>query len=286
MPRLKPRLKQFLVVTDLDATLLDSTYSWAAAEPALRQLRAQGVPVVLNSSKTLAEMEALATALDLNSPIVAENGGLVALPRGNGHMPGCLLDDSLAYSIDIRGLPRQTLLQAAHALRVGEGYRFKGFADWSTAELAELTGLSAKQAEASGNRLATEPILWEDTKVNRLHFAKALARQGIRMLRGGRFWHLMGDADKADGVQAVRAFYEAKAPETAWQVLALGDSANDTAMLEAADIAVVIPHAEGPRIDPKGVRVVHAPYPASAGWNAAILSILEAPGEPDTRGAL
>lgn len=277
-----PRRKKLLVVTDLDATLLDHSYSWAAAEPALRRLRAQGVPVVLNSSKTLAEMEALAAALDLESPIVAENGGLIALPHGSGQMP----DSVPEYSIDIKGLPRQTLLRAAHALRAGEGYRFKGFADWSAAELAELTGLSAKQAEASGNRLATEPILWEDTEANRLRFADALATQGIRMLRGGRFWHLMGDADKADGVQAVLAFYEEKEPDTDWQLLALGDSANDTEMLEAADIAVVIPHAEGPRIDPKGVRVVHAPYPASAGWNAAILSILDAPGDPDAPGDL
>ncbi|NBB79936.1 MAG: HAD-IIB family hydrolase [Verrucomicrobia bacterium] len=260
--------KKLLVVTDLDATLLDHNYSWAAAEPAIGQLRTYGFPLVFNSSKTLAEMKPLASALDSGAPIVAENGGLVALPE-NGGAP-----DTREYAIDVKGLARQTILDVAHGLRAREGYQFRGFADWSTAELAALTGLSTEQAEASGTRLATEPIRWDDSEANRLRFADSLATQGIRMLKGGRFWHLMGDVDKADGVQAVRQYYEQREPNVAWQVVALGDSANDTAMLEAADIAVVIPHAEGPRIQPEAAHVRHAPHPASAGWNAAILSLL------------
>jgi mannosyl-3-phosphoglycerate phosphatase len=46
-------------------------------------------------------------------------------------------------------------------------------------------------------------------------------------------------------------------------------------MLEAADIAVVIPHSDGAHIYPKAPRLVHAPFPATKGWNAAILSLLE-----------
>lgn len=262
---------KLMVVTDLDATLLDHNYSWAAAEPALGRLSESGLPLVLNSSKTLAEMEALAAALDLNAPIVAENGGLIAFPESSGGAAGGGLD----YAIDIRGLAREAILDAAHDLRAREGYRFSGFADWSTAELAALTGLSTEQAEASGKRFATEPIRWEDSEPNRLRFAESLSTKGIRMLRGGRFWHLMGDADKADGVAAVRAYIKEKEPDTLWRVLALGDSANDTAMLEAADIAVVIPHEDGPRIQPKTARLIHAPFPASAGWNAAVLALLD-----------
>lgn len=167
-----------------------------------------------------------------------------------------------------------TILDRARGLRAREGFRFSGFADWSVAELSELTGLSPGQAEASGARLATEPILWEDTEAKRLRFAQSMAAAGVRMLRGGRFWHLMGSADKAGGVAAVRRYYEGREPDVKWQVLALGDSANDTAMLEAADIAVVVPHAGGPRIHPQAARALVAPEPAAAGWNAAVLSLL------------
>ena len=94
------------------------------------------------------------------------------------------------------------------------------------------------------------------------------------MLRGGRFWHLMGAFDKADGSAFALKYYQELEPDTEWQVIALGDSANDTAMLEAADIAVVIPHSDGANISPKAPIVVHAPFPATKGWNAAILSLL------------
>jgi mannosyl-3-phosphoglycerate phosphatase len=123
--------------------------------------------------------------------------------------------------------------------------------------------------------LATEPFSWEDSESLRLEFADQLSIRGIRMLRGGRFWHLMGASDKADGSASVLKYYQELEPDTEWQVIALGDSANDTAMLEAADIAVVIPHSDSAHISPKAPRVVHAPFPATKGWNAAILSLLD-----------
>lgn len=257
--------RKLLFVTDLDATFLDHSYSWAQAAPAILRLRKLGLPLVLNSSKTLAEMEDLAKQLDLDSPIVAENGGLLAIRK---ERPG-------DYQVEINGMARSEILLAAHDLRRQMGYQFAGFADWSDQELAERTGLSMPQAQRSRSRLATEPISWNDTESHRFAFAEALATKGIRMLRGGRFWHLMGDADKADGSAAALKFYQDREPDVEWIVVALGDSANDTAMLEAADIAVVIPHADGPHITPNAPHVVHAPFPTSKGWNAAVLTLLD-----------
>jgi mannosyl-3-phosphoglycerate phosphatase len=257
--------KKFLVLTDLDGTFLDHSYSWDEAKPAMARLRELGLPLVLNSSKTVAEMEDLATELGLQSPLVAENGGLLAIPN----------DRTGDYSVQIKGLPRKEILEVAHGLRSQMGYKFEGFADWSDQELAERSGLSIIQSQRSLARLATEPFSWEDSESLRLEFADQLSIRGIRMLRGGRFWHLMGASDKADGSASVLKYYQELEPDTEWQVIALGDSANDTAMLEAADIAVVIPHSDGAHISPKAPRVVHAPFPATKGWNAAILSLLD-----------
>jgi mannosyl-3-phosphoglycerate phosphatase len=257
--------KKFLVLTDLDATFLDHSYSWDVAKPAIARLRELGLPLVLNSSKTVAEMKNLAMELGLQSPLVAENGGLLAIPN----------DRTGDYSVQIKGLPRNEILEVAHGLRSQMGYKFQGFADWSDQELAERSGLSIIQSQRSLARLATEPFSWEDSESLRLEFADQLSIQGIRMLRGGRFWHLMGASDKADGSASVLKYYQELEPDTEWQVIALGDSANDTAMLEAADIAVVIPHSDGAHISPKAPRVVHAPFPATKGWNAAILSLLD-----------
>jgi len=57
--------KQLLVFTDLDGTLLTHEgYSWQPAAPALERLRQLDIPLILNSSKTAAEIAALREELD------------------------------------------------------------------------------------------------------------------------------------------------------------------------------------------------------------------------------
>jgi mannosyl-3-phosphoglycerate phosphatase family protein len=269
-------MKRMMVVTDLDGSLLDERYSWDAALPALQRLQELKMPLVLNSSKTLSEMRELVNCLGTIAPIVAENGGLIAVHEDAGLLSQ---EDALVrsgrYLIEVNGLSRDVILAQAHALRAKFDYNFSGFADWSTDQVCEHTGLSRPMAERSLERHATEPILWDDTTERLAEFTAALATEGIRILRGGRFLHLMGIADKADGMRAALDLYKKQQPGTEWLVVSVGDSANDLAMLEAADIAVVIPHEDGPHIQPDAAQVIHAPAPSTVGWNEAILTIIK-----------
>ncbi|SHI45050.1 mannosyl-3-phosphoglycerate phosphatase [Rubritalea squalenifaciens DSM 18772] len=271
-----PATRKILVVTDLDATLLTHDYSWEAAKPALDGLKEQGYPLVLNSSKTLAEMRQLAKELDLDSPIISENGGLVAIPKRGGWQAGHGFEDTDPdFLTKVTGLSREFILKTAHALRDQEGYRFSGFADWSVDQISTRTGLTHDQAALSADRQVTEPIVWEDSSTRWGAFAEKMAESGIRTLRGGRFIHLMGTSDKADGSRTVRSIYEASEPEVQWTTVALGDSPNDSAMLDCADIAVIIPHEDGPKLSSRASQVIIAPYPASRGWNVVIQELTE-----------
>jgi len=72
----------FLIFTDLDGTLLDhDTYGWEEALPALDLCRRLGVPVILVSSKTRAEMDVLQNRLGLSAPFISENGGGIFFPK-------------------------------------------------------------------------------------------------------------------------------------------------------------------------------------------------------------
>ena len=130
-----PRQKKWLISTDLDGSLLDDDYRWDAAEPSLQQIRERGFPLILNSSKTFAELHALVKELRLETPVVCENGGVIAIPsdsllianRGGVHHAG--------YQLIYPGVAREYLLKTAHKIREAAGYQFRGFADLSEARL-------------------------------------------------------------------------------------------------------------------------------------------------------
>ena len=257
-----------LVVTDLDASLLDEQYSWDAAHASLSQLKKHQFPVIFNSSKTLAEMIPLSRKMQkqLNveaSPIVAENGGLIAYPT----------DDK--YVISVSSVDLEVILDLAHELRKRNDYQFIGFSDMSAAQISQLTGLNSKAAAQAKNRNATEPILWQDSDENFEAFKKPLEASGIRVVRGGHFIHLMGQADKADALQKLKSFYQKQFPEQHWLAVALGDSPNDEAMLNAADFGVLIPNKKNAAFPVKAAHSIQSTYHGPKGWQEAIQNLFQ-----------
>ena len=61
--------------------------------------------------------------------------------------------------------------------------------------------------------------------------------------------------------------------------MALGDARNDVAMIEQADLGVIIPnpaHLQLPRLDGEAAgRIIRAASAGPAGWNEVIMSLLE-----------
>ncbi|MFT5882068.1 MAG: mannosyl-3-phosphoglycerate phosphatase [Crocinitomicaceae bacterium] len=265
---------KLLVVTDLDSSLLDEDYGYTGAVEALRCLQDEGCPLVLNSSKTYAELRELAADLSRCDAVIAENGGLVAIRQGASILPSGEVDRFGFVPIRF-GMARERILELAHTLRKNDGYAFEGFSDWSVDQVIEHTGLDRTSAALAMERETSEPILWRGSENEMDDFKEKLQHLGIRVLRGGRFFHLMGMVDKVQGMQLVVDRYKVAEPMTDWLVVAVGDSANDKAMLEAADRAIVIPHASGPMVHPENGHTLIANNPGSIGWGQAILQTLK-----------
>ncbi|GGD46214.1 HAD-IIB family hydrolase [Sinisalibacter lacisalsi] len=259
MKTFAPQPVPLLVFSDLDGTLLDHAgYGHAPARPALAALRARGVPLVLASSKTAAEIAPLQADLGLDpAPAIVENGAGVIWPEA---APG---EDDSAY----RRL-RAALARLPGPLRAG----FTGFGDMSAAEVANLTGLSPDAAARAKARAHSEPGLWRGAAAGRRAFCAALAEQGITVQAGGRFLTLGFGGSKAERMAEIAAAYGT--PRT----LALGDAPNDIGMLEAADHGVIIRNDHGPGLPPLAGeatgRITRSTLPGPEGWNAAVLDFL------------
>jgi mannosyl-3-phosphoglycerate phosphatase len=77
-----------ILFSDLDGTLLDhDDYRWQAAGPALDRLKAARIPLVLNSSKTMAEIRALRDELGNTDPFIVENGAESVAPTPRRGFP-------------------------------------------------------------------------------------------------------------------------------------------------------------------------------------------------------
>lgn len=272
----RPPELPLLVFTDLDGTLLDHhSYSFSAALPALERLRKAGVPVIPVTSKTLAELAPLMRELDNAHPCIAENGGLIALPPGYfDALDGYPLQEG--YRVIALSSGYENIVQTARRLRAEHQYQFRGFSDMSDEEVAACTGLSADQATRARRRLCSEPLQWLDTAAAFAQFRQALQAAGLQLVEGGRFWHLMGNHDKASAMQRLCEKYRAAGFQD-FRTVALGDSPNDIPMLEAVDIPMLIRRPDGSCLS---LQTEHpAPcseLPGPAGWNQMMLTLLDA----------
>ena len=260
--------RQLLVFTDLDGTLLDhNTYSFQAALPALRRLKELEIPVILNSSKTRPEMESLKQQLDNHAPFIVENGAAAIIPAGNlGKDTGLVVSFSA---------PLEEVLEVLNSLRA-EGFQFRGFNDMEAAEIAKITGLPNMAAGRAKQRIGTEPLLWEGSDAELESFTQRLNAQGLQLVKGGRFYHAMGQYDKADAMQYLAKRYQSFLPHKEIVTIALGDSPNDARMLECADYAVIIKGVNSDKLDIKGVgEVMRSEGEGPVGWNECVQSLLK-----------
>jgi len=266
-----------VVFTDLDGTLLDhDTYSWEPASEALALCRRLGVPVVLVSSKTRAEMEVLWKALELRWPFISENGGGIAfphdcvlkpppeaVPEGRGHVwrLGVQYDNVIVAFREIREeLGRPDL---------------KGFSDMGVEEIALLTGLPEEDAKRAAQREYDEPfVAGEPQGIDMKVLAAAAHKRGLRVTAGGRFFHLFGACDKGEAVFRLSNRLRLERPNLF--SVGLGDGPNDIPMLKRVDVPVLVrssrPFKDSASAVP-GIRITEEPGPA--GWNRAILDLLE-----------
>ncbi len=273
---------RWIVVTDLDGTLLDSQdYTATPALPVLRSLARAGIPVVLSTSKTRVEVEAVREELDNRDPFIVENGGAIFAPERLFEDLPSKWECRDGYTALILGTPYADIRAVLGTLR--ERYRFEGFADIDEDRLRRMTGLSARDAARARCREFGEPIVWRDGSGALTKFTAKLAEHGLTVKRGGRFLHVDGGSDKARALRSLREEYQ-----NLWRcptrVIALGDSDNDAAMLSAADLAVLVPSTFHSMPVVENPSIMLAAEPGPAGWAGVIGPLVERYLEHDADG--
>lgn len=271
-----------IIFSDLDGTLLDeATYAFESALPALDVIRAQGIALVLCSSKTRAELLHYRQRLHNDHPYISENGGGIFVPTGYFTVPLDAAPGATGECLMTLGTPHAEIRRQFVALRQRLCAPVRGFTDMTVAEVAALTGLDLEEAALAKARDFDEPFVFDGTPEPA--FLQAIEDAGLRWTQG-RIFHIMGAHDKGLAVRRLLALYQQQ--YGAVLSIGLGDSLNDLPLLQAVDRPVLVRHANGnfdPRI--KLERLTRTQSPGPQGWNEAVLHILLTPQSHKKIGA-
>ena len=143
-------------------------------------------------------------------------------------------------------------------------------------EVEERTGLVGPDAERAKKREFDEPFVWDSMEdpSAQARIAQAAGERGLRVSRGGRFFHLHGAHDKGTCARAIAEAYGAIGRPA--RTTGVGDSDNDWDLLVAVDEAAVVARPDGSHA-PKLARALPGGYFARgagpAGFAEAIVRL-------------
>jgi mannosyl-3-phosphoglycerate phosphatase len=269
--------RQLVFVTDVDAALLDpDTRSLGEERAALDFLAAHGIPLVINSSRTRAEIERIRRALRLNAPFISEHGSALFIPHGSfPFVPAQAQPVVGGHAIEF-GRRYHDIVEVLRAASRELGVDIVSFAELTIEDVARQFGVSSIEAQLAKLREYTELFrVLDANEATRSHLMKALRRQGLRCWPLGT--HLLATAtqNRADSLETLKALWR-----RAWGeplIVGFADSEDDIGWLQRTDVAVFVP-PDRTQVPPRVLRklpTVHLTRsPGRAGWSEAVFEFM------------
>jgi mannosyl-3-phosphoglycerate phosphatase len=232
-------IPNLIIFTDLDGTLLDEeTHRFEAAGPALNSLTQRGIPLILVSSKTRAEIERIRADLENRHPFVSENGGAIFIPKTYFSFSFPYQRESDDYLILELGVPYAQVLKTFTSIQEETGISLKGFSNFTAEELAFSLHFTLEEAVLAKEREYDEPFLLQTDGDQIETIKRKIEEKGMFYSWGGRFHHLHGKNDKGKAVRILKELYENEFSSV--QAVAIGDSLNDVPMFTEVDYPILL----------------------------------------------
>jgi len=271
----KTAARRVVVVTDIDDSLLEpGARALPSERAALDFLASRGIPLVINSSRTHAEIERIQETLRLLTPSISEHGSALFIP------PGCFpsLPDRAARAVGGHviefGRPYHEVVEAVRITARELDVEIVGFADLTIEDAARELGVSDVEAQLAKLREYTELIrIADETDARRSHVLNALRRRGLRCWPIGRHHLVSATRDRAESLLTLKALWRHSWGE-APSIVGFGNSEDDVNWLRYADVAVIVQDGHA-GVDPRMLSKLPTAHvsqqPGRLGWSEAIV---------------
>jgi len=265
------------VVTDIDATLLESnTRGLPDERAAIDFLAARGIPLVITSSRTRAEIERLQKTLQMLTPFISEDGSALFMPHGCFPFVPLRARSAIGGHVVEFGRRYHEVVEALRQTSRELGVEIVGFAELTIDDVARELGVTSMAAQLAKLREYTELFRFVDEpEATRSRLFKALRRRGLRSWQTGRHHLVTATRDRTESLRMLTTMWKAAWGETV--VIGFGDSEDDVAWLQHVDVPIVV-HRDGvgvpPRVLAKLPTVHITRSPGRRGWSEAVFELV------------
>jgi mannosyl-3-phosphoglycerate phosphatase len=275
--------QRLVIVTNIDGSLLEpGTQSLPDERAALDFLAARGIPLVINSSRTRAEIERLHQTFQMLTPFISEHGSALFVPHGSfpfvpdralPALGGGVLEFGRRYHDVV-----DTLRQVSREL----GVEIVSFAGLTIQDVARELGVPIVEAQLAKLREYTELFrIVDETDAMRSRLFKALRRRGLRCWRMSSHLLVTATPDRAESLRTLKAIWR-----QAWGdpiMIGFGDSEDDVAWLRHVDVAIIVQSDRTgvpARVLSKLPTVHVTRSPGRGGWSEAVFEFVGAQLSP------
>ncbi|MBN1931546.1 MAG: HAD-IIB family hydrolase [Desulfobacterales bacterium] len=255
-----------VIFTDVDGTLIDlTTYSCEISAPAITRLVSSNVPVVLCSSKTFREQTFYRQVLKISDPFIVENGSAVFIPCDYFDFDISFQGKRDGYLVIELGQKADKIYRVLGRIRSRTGLSFQTYSDLNIKEISSITGLSIGAAIRASHRDYSQTITSSLSPDEIKHLGKALAKEKLAILGGGRFFTVTSQvSQKGVAASLLTAYFRRKLGAVV--TVGIGDSPNDRTLLEVVDRAFLVQQPDGKWHPMEGIDVIRVPAPGPEGW--------------------
>jgi mannosyl-3-phosphoglycerate phosphatase len=202
---------RLVVFADVDGVLgdLPGGAFFAGAAATLKPLSRDNVPLVLCSSRTRAEIEAIQQELGIRHPFVCESGGAVFIPGGyfEFNVPGAR--DLAGYEAVEYGRPYAEVVRILHRTAERLAIDIVGFSDMSVEEVARDCHVPLLQARLAKLREYGERFrVLDSNESTRSRLVRGLNTTRLRCVTGERYDYVGAPVNTSLGVNLLCGLYQ------------------------------------------------------------------------------
>ncbi len=260
------------------ATLVDSNRRTASAvDEAMGELSRRGIPLVLCTSGTRAQVELLRRKLGHVHPFITESGGGLFIPDGYFALR---IEGAMRIGRDLCvpfGRPADEASEAVQDIAAGTGAEVVRYSEMSALEISRNLGISEREAEASHEREFSERFYFAGNVAAACPaFGRMAVERGWQLRPSEPWWELYSGNDEGNAARRLMQLYR-RALRSRVKAVGVGASVEDLSLLAASDQAFLIP-GRGAQFDQ--VLLSRLPganrtsLPGVDGWNETVLNIL------------